>query len=74
MLGLSQVIEMNNQKTNTSLKSIERKKFFVKISKGFAGLVLLSWLPFKLFLKNEKKVKIEINPSAISRKKEKHNG
>ena len=64
---------MNSDKLE--IKNIERKNFFSKVSKGFAGLVLLSYFPFKLFAsKDIKKVEIKINPQAVSRKSGLKNG
>lgn len=64
---------MNTGNNLHQLKKMERKKFFVKIGKGFAGLVLVSSIPFKLFAKknpSSRKVEIKINPLAVSRSKD----
>jgi hypothetical protein len=69
---------MNIKEDPHKVKKIERKKFFVNLGKGFAGLVLVNSLPFKLFGKNNpssRKVEIKINPLAVIRKKDgKKNG
>jgi len=65
---------MNNPNNLHTVKTIERKKFFVKLGKGFMGFVLISSFPFKIFGRNNsflKKVEIKINPLAISRDKDK---
>jgi hypothetical protein len=64
---------MNNENNLHIMKTIERKKFFTKLAKGFMGLVLVSSFPFKLFARNNsslKKVEIKINPLAVSRDKD----
>jgi hypothetical protein len=61
---------MNTGNNLHKLKKMERKKFFVNIGKGFAGLVLVSSIPFKVFGKKNSspgKVEIKINPLAVRR-------
>jgi hypothetical protein len=57
-------------------KKLERKKFFTSIGAGFLGYMVLSKFPFSLFGKksiaakdNNSKIKIKINPLAVSRNK-----
>jgi len=62
---------MSKENYNQKVKTMERKKFFSSLSKGFIGLVLFSSLPFRLFGKKDiKRVEIKINPQAVSRKKD----
>jgi len=50
---------------------IDRKKFFLTASTSFLGIALFKSLPFGLFRKKDKvgngKLKVKINPSAVSR-------
>ncbi len=57
-------------------KKLGRKKFFVSAGAAFGGLLLLKNFPFNLFVKNKlkfkdssQKIKVRINPLAVSRKK-----
>jgi len=57
-------------------KKLERKKFFISVGAGLAGFVLLKTFPFNLFAKNKikfresnRKIKVRINPLAVSRNK-----
>jgi hypothetical protein len=65
---------MENQKNISDKKNIERKKFFASLGKGLLAVIVFTSVPFKLFSKNKREVKIEINPSAVSRKKERLHG
>jgi hypothetical protein len=52
-------------------KKIKRKEFFTKSAAGLAAFTFISGLTaslFNLFKKQSRKVIIEINPDAISRK------
>lgn len=49
--------------------SMNRKKFFASLGTGLAGFIAASAFPFNIFSNKNKKVKIEINPYAVSRKK-----
>ncbi|OGU76911.1 MAG: hypothetical protein A2V93_07555 [Ignavibacteria bacterium RBG_16_34_14] len=64
---------MNNQNNLHTVKTLERKNFFIKLIKSFIGLVLFSSFPLKLFNRNNKylkKAEIKINPLAVSRNKD----
>lgn len=54
-------------------KMINRKNFFSKAAAGFLGFMLVKSFPFSLLGTSKKefvhKVKVKINPSAVSRKK-----
>ncbi len=61
---------------NIFQKKVERKKFFVSLGAGFMGYFVLRSFPFNLFgkkslSKNDKtgKVRVKINPLAVSRNK-----
>jgi hypothetical protein len=52
-------------------KKIKRKEFFTKSAAGLAAFTFISGLTgsfFNLFKKENKKVIVEINPNAVSRK------
>ncbi|MHB1686169.1 MAG: hypothetical protein ACYCVH_02170 [Ignavibacteriaceae bacterium] len=57
-------------------KKSGRKKFFISLGAGLAGLLLLRAFPLNLFAKsksnfkeNSQKIKVRINPLAVSRNK-----
>ena len=65
---------MELSKKEISVKKIHRKKFFLSLGTGFFGFILFNSFPFKFFtkkeMKQEKQVTIQINPLAVSRKKQ----
>ena len=57
-------------------KKLDRKNFFYSLGAGLAGYAAVKAFPFKLIGKkilnednNNKKIKVKINPFAVSRKK-----
>ncbi|MBZ0200257.1 MAG: hypothetical protein K8H86_10340 [Ignavibacteriaceae bacterium] len=52
---------------------IKRKSFFASLGSGALGFFVAGSLPFKLFAKKEvikkAKIKVDVNPLAVSRKK-----
>ncbi len=49
-----------------------RRKFFAKVTKGIAGITLLSIFPIRVFAGNQKenrRIKINIHPDAVKRNK-----
>ncbi|MFO7446604.1 MAG: hypothetical protein R6W90_09565 [Ignavibacteriaceae bacterium] len=51
---------------------IKRKKFFASLSIGMLGITVLNQFPFSLFKSKTAsagKVKVQINPLAVNRKK-----
>ncbi len=53
------------------IKKYKRRNFFAKAGAGTAGYFLIKAFPFNLFSgkeKNNKAVKVDINPLAVSRK------
>ena len=62
---------------NIFQKKIQRKNFFISLSIGIASFFIMKSLPFRFLGKKvtknnslpENKIKIRINPSAISRTK-----
>lgn len=63
------VIDKNLNKT----MKINRKKFFTAAIASFLGITFLGKFPFKIFGNRtklaERKLKVQINPSAVSRSK-----
>ncbi len=63
------------EQNNFSVRKIKRKNFFTSLGIGAAGFLIIRSLPFKLFNINkvesypENKIKIKINPLAVSRNK-----
>jgi hypothetical protein len=56
------------------IKSIKRREFFSRLSKGLAGILLLNSIPVKVFGRKsktksspDKKVKVLIHPLAVKR-------
>ncbi|HVO72581.1 MAG TPA: hypothetical protein VMT35_01045 [Ignavibacteriaceae bacterium] len=59
---------MENQKVKNKIR---RRQFFTKSAAGFLGFTLISGLSgsfFNLLKKEKRKVIVEINPNAVSRK------
>jgi len=60
---------MNLEKKNT----LDRRKFFSRISIGAFGALLISSFPFKFFAKGKKKtvkkVYVKIHPNSVKRNK-----
>jgi hypothetical protein len=56
---------------------IDRKKFFITASTSFLGIAFLKHLPFSLLGRKDKsgniKMKVKINPSAVSRSSKEDN-
>jgi len=56
---------------------IDRKKFFLTAATNFLGITFLKNFPFSAFGKTSKsgngKIKVKINPSAVSRKSKEDN-
>jgi hypothetical protein len=58
-------------KSKETKKKIKRKEFFTKSGAGLAAFTFIPGLTgslFDLFKKQSKKVTVEINPDAVSRK------
>jgi hypothetical protein len=72
--GLVTGNKMEIQNKIPNKKNIERKKFFAGFGKGLLAVTFFSLVPFKLFSKNSRHVKVEINPLAVSRKKDRVHG
>lgn len=57
--------------TNQTKNKMDRKKFFLSASLAAAGIALFKYIPFISFNRKteSKKVQVQINPLAVSRKK-----
>lgn len=65
-------LAIDNEVSMKMKRTINRKKFFGNIGKGFLLIAVVKYFPFK-FIKNinrnSAKVKVTIHPSAIKRNK-----